>query len=360
MDTSDPEIIFNDEGLCSHCLNFEKITQEKWPAQNGSEHHLEKLIDSIKMRGKGKDYDCVIGISGGLDSSYLALRAKDWGLRAFLVHVDAGWNSELAVMNISNLVKKTGFDYDAVVVDWETMRNLQVTFLRSGVENQDIPQDHIFVSELLHYAKKLSVGTSLSGGNFATESILPNAWGFNSLDSRYIKSVVKKYGDDTNFRYRYINFFDYYVHIPYVRKIKSFRPLNYINYTERNATEELCAKINWNPYPFKHYESVFTSFFQGIYLPKRLGIDKRKAHLSSLILSGQLQRKEAITILKRPPLEKESEKQLFNFVAKKLEISSEDLENFIEQPRSTVIFRSNEKLYEICKYLSQLPKILKP
>ena len=267
-----------------------------------------------------------------MDSSYLALLAHKLGLRVLLVHVDAGWNNELAVSNIEKIAKFCGFDLHTKVVDWNSMRRVQVAFLRSGIANQDIPQDHIFVSETMNCARQFGVKTILSGGNFATEAVYPKSWESSELDSINIKSIINQFADEKPKDYRVLSFWKYYLVFPFFHRIKSIRLLNYIDFKKEDAVNELSQTIGWRPYPRKHGESRFTRFFQDYFLVERFGYDKRKPHLSSLINSGQLTRDEAIKELNKPlfnPLELEREKI---FVSKKLQISLSQMDEFIKMP----------------------------
>lgn len=290
---------------------------------------MSEKIDKIKEEGKNKEYDCIIGLSGGIDSSYMTYKAKDWGLRPLVVHVDAGWNSELAVSNIEKIINYTGFDLHTEVIDWEEVRRLQIAYLKSGISNQDVPQDHIFFSTLYHYSIKHKINYSISGGNIATESILPNVWHGSAMDAINLKDIFKKYGSGRLNNYKTISFFQYRILYPLFYRLETIRPLDYMVYDKKTALLDL-EKIGYKKYNGKHGESVFTKFFQEYYLPKKFNIDKRKAHLSSLILSKQISRDEAIEILNKPSYDIESEDQTIDYICKKLEISRVELDGFMK------------------------------
>ena len=219
MDTSDLEIIFNSEGVCNHCIEFEQVTRLNWFPNKKGEKKLDDYIAQIKKSGQNQEYDCILGLSGGIDSAYLALKAKDWGLKPLVIHVDAGWNSELAVSNIEKIITHCNYDLHTEVIDWVAMKNLHLAYLKSGVSNQDVPQDHIFFSTLYHYAIKNNIKYILSGGNIATESIFPTSWHGSAMDSINLKAIYKRFGPTKKLKnFKTINFFKYYIYFPFVYK----------------------------------------------------------------------------------------------------------------------------------------------
>lgn len=333
MDTTDPEITFDEQGVCNHCQNFDAITRQNWFPNAEGEVKLRQIVDRIKQEGIGKEYDCIIGLSGGVDSSYLALKVADWGLRPLVVHVDAGWNSELAVSNIEKIVKHNNFDLYTHVVDWEEMRDLHIAFLLSGISNQDVPQDHVFFASLYKFAVKNRIKYILSGGNIATEGIFPSFWhGGSAMDSINLKAIHKKFGNKPLKTYNTINFFQYYIWFPFVKKMRTVRPLNYMDFNKEKAGIELEAALGWKTYGRKHGESLFTKVFQNDYLPRKFGYDKRRPHLASLINSGQMTRDEAMQKLEEPlydPTEREID---LNYFCKKLRITREQYEAYISGP----------------------------
>jgi asparagine synthase (glutamine-hydrolysing) len=333
MDGSDSEIEFDDAGVCNHCRDFEARTRTTWfPDAEGAER-LRVLVDRVKAAGQGKRYDSILGLSGGVDSSYLALKLHSWGLRPLVVHVDAGWNSELAVANIEKIVKYCNFDLHTHVVDWEEMRDLQLAYLRAGVANQDVPQDHVFFASLYHFAIESGIRTIFSGGNIATEAIYPSSWGeWNAMDARNLRAIHARYGRRKLKTYRTIGFTDYYVRFPFLHGMRTLRPLNYMPYDKATAIKELEQTIGWRAYDRKHGESLFTRFFQNYYLPVRFGYDKRRPHYSSLIVSGQMQREDALARLEDPistPDELESDVAFF---IKKMRITRAEFDELMAAP----------------------------
>lgn len=337
MDTTDPAITFDDDGVCSHCHHFDEVQTKHWFPTDEGKKKLDSMIEQLKRDGHGKEYDCVVGLSGGVDSSYIAyLAKKEFDLRPLVVHIDTGWNSELAVSNIENIVKKLDIDLYTHVVNWKEMKALQLAFFKSGIANQDIPQDHVFVAILRKLANKHKINYFLEGGNMATESVLPNSWGHSNLDSKLIKSINKKHGTLPLKEYPLINFLQYYFVYPRIYKTIRIRPLNYMPYSKEMAIKTLSEELDWRYYGGKHYESRFTKFFQAYYLPTRFGYDKRKAHLSSLILSDQITREEALEELKKPLYDRTELAEDKLYVSKKLGISEQEFEDLLNAPLGSV------------------------
>jgi len=332
MDTTDPEIEFDEHGVCNHCRKFDETIKPIWPSLEGDQEKLDAMIQTVKSYGKGKRYDCIIGLSGGVDSSYLAVKVAEWGLRPLVVHVDAGWNSELAVMNIEQICRRLGFDLVTHVVDWEEMRDMQVAFLRSNLANQDVPQDHVFFAALYGYAEKAGIKYVINGSNFATESILPATWGYDAMDATHVKSIHARFGSRPRGDFPIVSFFDLYVKYPFILKMEVLRPLNLLPYNKEEAIRILEKDYGWRYYGGKHYESRWTRFFQAYYLPYKFGYDKRKAHLSSLVVSGQMSRSDALVALKAPLYDPRLLVEDKIFIAKKLRLSISDFEALINQP----------------------------
>ncbi len=329
MDTTDPDIEFDDDGVCNHCNNFHNVTKHNWfPNQEGS-NLWQMQVAEIKKAGVGQEYDCILGLSGGVDSSYLAMKAHEWGLRPLVMHVDAGWNSELAVANIEAIVKYCGYDLHTHVVDWEDMRNLQLAYLRAGVSNQDVPQDHIFFSSLYHFAVKNNIKYVLSGGNIATESIFPSSWHGNAMDAINLKSICKRFDGGKLKSYKTVSFFEYYFWFPFIKRMRVLRPLNFMPYDKDAALNELQLRVGYKPYPRKHGESVFTKWFQNHYLPKKFGMDKRRPHLSSLIVSGQMTRDAALVKIEEPLYMADELEIDIAYLCKKLRISRADYDDLM-------------------------------
>jgi N-acetyl sugar amidotransferase len=331
MDTTDEDINFDSNGVCNHCREFKINSEKRWyPGDEGKEKLL-RLFEKIKKEGRGKKYDCILGLSGGLDSSYLALILKDNGLRPLVVHVDAGWNTEAAVSNIEAILDHCNFELYTKVVDWEDMKSLQLAYLKSGVANQDVPQDHAFFANLYHFATENNINYVINGTNIATESIFPAAWHHAAMDEMNLLDIYKKYGYGRLNDYRTVSFFKYYFYYPFFKKMKVVHPLDFMPYSKDIALNRL-KEIGYKPYERKHGESHFTKFFQNHFLPIKFKFDKRRPHFSSLIVSGLMTRDEAINKLNEPLYNQLELKNDMDFVAKKLNISVAELNEFINSP----------------------------
>lgn len=300
MDTTDPWITFDQRGRCNHCQQVDHYL-ERW-SPGGDEPALQALIERVKRDGQGREYDVVIGLSGGVDSSYLVYQAKQWGLRTLVIHVDTGWNSELAVKNIQNIVTRSGFDLYTHVVDWEEMRDMQLAFFKSGVPNQDIPQDHAITAGFIRFAAKHDVVWAFNGSNLACESILPPSWGYDNMDWRHIHDIHRKFGTRPLKKFPRLPYWENVLRYQLARRLQVAKPLDLVPYRKAEAIATLEREVEWRYYGGKHYESRFTKFFQGWYLPTKWGYDKRLAHLSSLVVSGQMSRDEALDEFERGSL----------------------------------------------------------
>lgn len=331
MDTTDPGITFDAQGVCNHCHEFDQVTSKRWFPNEEGKRKLEALVAQLKKEGEGKAYDCILGLSGGLDSSYLALVMKDYGLRPLVVHVDAGWNSEDAVKNINTVVDYCGFKLHTKVVDWEEVKDLQLAYLKAGVANQDVVQDHAFFANLYHFAVENDIRYVINGGNIATESTFPSAWHHAAMDEISLKAIHKKYGKVVLKDYQTISFFEYYVYFPFVKKMTAVRPLNLMPYSKEIALERLQA-IGYVSYERKHGESRFTKFFQNYYLPKKFNMDKRKPHLSSLVMSGVFTREQALEKLNEPLYDQAELAEDKAFIAEKLGLSVAELDKYVNEP----------------------------
>ena len=329
MDTTDPEIYFTSEGVCNHCLHFDEVTAKRWfPCEEGKEK-LSRIFERVKREGKNSEYDCIIGLSGGLDSSYLAVILKDYGLRPLVVHVDAGWNSELAVHNIEQVVKYCNYDLHTHVMEWQEVKDLQLAYMKAGVANQDVVQDHAFFTSLYDFAVKNKIKYVISGGNIATESVFPRAWHHDAMDGINLAAIHKKYGNGKLNNYKLISFFDYYFYYPFVKGMTVVRPLNYMPFNKDLALSFLKEAVGYKEYGGKHGESRFTRFFQNYYLPTKFDMDKRKPHLSSQILSGALSRDEALSELQKPLYDDAELVEDKAYIAKKLGLTVGELENLV-------------------------------
>lgn len=350
MDTTDPDITFDAEGVCNHCRNYAVMAKPIVDRANSgaASDDLARVIERMKQQGKGRDYDCIIGLSGGVDSTYVALKVKEFGLRPLAVHFDSGWNSELAVHNIENIVKKLDIDLMTFVADWEEMRDLQLAFLRSSVANCDTPTDHAFLAVLYKTASRHGIRSMVTGTNFATEFILPKAWGYSPADLVHLRAIHKRFGSVPLRRYPTLGFVRRYFYYPVLRGVRTVRILNYLPYVKSEVKAEIADKLGWRDYGGKHHESVFTRFFQTCYLPRKFGYDKRRAHLASLIVSGQMSREEALCELEQPNVTDEMLREDTAFVAKKLGISMQEMEEILDSPgKSYREYPTEEILYRI-------------
>ena len=358
MDTTAEEITFDPQGVCSFCHYFDREVKPILDRANSDEGRkmLEQIVDAIKKSGHGKPYDSVLGISGGTDSCYLAYLAKKLGLRPLMVHVDTGWNSPESERNVKNLISQLGFDLEIIRVDWEEMRDLQIAFYKASVKNCEIPQDHAFLAALYKKALQIKVHYILTGGNLATESILPRSWGYNAADLKHILSIHRRFGKIQLRKFPTLSFWMRYFYYPFIRKIREVRLLNYVPYNRAEAKRILMKEFGWQDYGLKHYESVLTRFFQGYYLPTKFGIDKRKAHFSSLILSGQVTREEALEELKKPtyPTEELLQKDKA-YIAARLGLSLKEWNEILalpprryeEFPNSAWLFALKDRMVEL-------------
>lgn len=349
MDTSDPDIAFDENGVCQRCNEFKERILPSWNYGKGHEEELKKLIEDIKRKGKNNKYDCILGLSGGLDSTYMIhLAVKEWGLRPFVFHIDAGWNLPVAENNIKKVTDKLGVELHIEKMNWNEMREMQLAWFRTGLENLDAPQDHAFIALIDKYSKKLGVKYILNGYNISTEIIAdPASWsdGYQTGDHKFMKDVVKKYCRipirdytfTTGFRHKFVN--------PYLKHIKTIKPLNLVPITRQQMIDTLSREYGYEPYGQKHFEDLITKFLEGYWVPTKFGHDIRRAQLSSLVVTGQMTREEALKILEKKPLSDKESKELFSEVAKRLEISEEELQNFYDLPRCSVKFKNQNKLY---------------
>lgn len=345
MDTSDPDIRFDEHGVCSHCREFDLLQKPRILAGPDGDAALQAQLRVIKERSRGRPYDCIIGLSGGVDSSYVAWKVIDLGLRPLAVHVDTGWNSELAVSNIERISKKLGIHLFTYVIDWEVMRELQLAFFRAGVANCDIPQDHAFVAVLYKTAIKHGISSVISGHNLATEAILPEAWGYTSIDRKHIRAIHSRFGKGSLAAYPSYSLWQYTFWWPYVRRMKIFPILNFMDYRKAEAKQFLMEHFGWRDYGGKHYESRLTKFFQSYYLPTKFGFDKRRAHLASLVVSGQTTREAALHELETPLYDARQLADDKAYIAKKLRIGEDELDRIIAAPsRRHEDFSSNQTL----------------
>ena len=360
MDTTDQNIIFDEKGICDHCNTFYQKILPNWHKGNKGRVKLEKIINKIKKDGKGKDFDCIIGMSGGIDSSYLTYIAKEkLDLRPLIFHVDAGWNSQIAVNNIEMLVDKLGLDLFTEVINWNEMRDLQLSYFKSGLPNIDTPQDHAFFAMMYKFAQKYNVKNILTGANYSTECIRnPIDWMYYQSDVVQLRDVQKRFGSIKLKTFPTTNILNHKIILPYIKNIRIFRPLNYIEYIKKDAVDLLSTKFGWQPYPQKHFESRFTKFYESYWLFERFGYDVRRVQFSSLILTNQMKRSDAIKILKNKPYDVENIKHDIEFVANKLQVSVNDISNFFNLPKKNYKnYRSQKHLYTIGLFIMKFLNI---
>ena len=334
MDTSDPGIKFDENGICDHVYDFENFVKPHWDTSEKGLNRLHKLFEKIKNEGKGKDFDCILGLSGGVDSSYLLhVVVKEYGLRPLVFHVDGGWNSELAVHNINVLVEKLNLDLYTEVINWEEMKDFQLAFFKSGVPHIDIPQDHAFIATLYKFADKYNIKYILNGGNFSTECVqYPMQYYYYGTDMIHIRDILKKFGTIKMKSYPFSSVFRHKIYLKYIRRIKVVKPLNLMPYYKKEAIDLLKKEYEWKPYPQKHFESRFTRFFEGYWLPKRFGFDPRRVMFSSLILTNQMSRDEALKALEKPAYDPNLINEDFKYIATKLNISEDELKKYLKLP----------------------------
>jgi N-acetyl sugar amidotransferase len=350
MDTTDSQITFDRHGVCDHCRNFYTHVRPSWHTDERGWEALQAIVRKIKRHGQGRDFDCIMGMSGGIDSSYLAYVAKEQlGLRPLVFHVDAGWNSQEAVNNIEALVDGLGLDLYTEVIDWEEMRDLQLAFFKAGVPHVDIPQDHAFFATMYNFAEKHGIKHILTGANYSTECVKnPLEWIYFGTDVRQIRDIHRQFGRRPLEKFPLSNILRHKIYLRYIRGIRVVMPLNYVPYVKSEAIRLLVEKFGWQTYPQKHFESRFTRFYEGYWLPRKFGYDTRRVQFSSLILTGQMTREEALEQLRRPAYDPATIAQDFEFVATKLGISVEELQACFDAPnKSYRDYKSQRELFSI-------------
>ena len=339
MNTTDPNISFNKIGVCEYCDNFEKTILPSWNTDERGSFELRQIANSIREDGEGKDFDCIIGLSGGLDSSYAAYVAKEkMGLRPLLFHVDAGWNTDQAVSNIEKLVDGLALDLYTDVVNWESVKRMQLAFLRAGIPDQDLVQDAAFFSGLYKFARKYKIRHIITGSNFSTECCRePEAWGgYLGIDKRLFGDIWTRCGDGKpNGDFPLVDILVYKLWCQKVLGIKVHHPLNLVPYVKKDAEDELERRFGWQRFRHKHHESRFTRFYEDYWLPRRFGYEKRRAHFSSLIMTGQMTREQALDRISHPEMDEHFLKQEFEYVAHKLGLTVAELQALFDMPKKT-------------------------
>ena len=338
MDTSDPNIHIYKSGLCDYCENFDANVKPNWHTDSHGERQLMQMASVIREAGKGKDFDCIIGLSGGLDSSYAAYIAKEkMGLRSLLFHVDAGWNTDQAVGNIEKLVDGLGLDLYTEVVNWESVKRMQVAFMRAGIPDQDLVQDAAFFSGLYKFARQHGVKHIITGSNFSTECCRePEAWGgYLGIDKRLFGDIWRKFGEGNFKTFPLTDILVYKLWYQKVLGMKMHHPLNLVPFVKKDAEDELEQLFGWQRFKHKHHESRFTRFYEDYWLPRRFGFEKRRAHFSSLIMTGQMTREAALDRISRPEMDEHFLTQEFEYVAHKLGLTVAELQELFDSPKRT-------------------------
>lgn len=338
MDTSDPHIDFDEKGWCEYCNNFENSIRPNWKIGPEGADALQKLADAIRSEGKGKDFDCIIGLSGGLDSSYAAhIACAKMGLRPLLVHVDAGWNTDQAVGNIEKLVDGLGLDLYTEVVNWEDIKRMQVAFLRAGIPDQDLVQDAAFFSALYKFARQHKIKHVITGSNYSTECCRePEEWGgYLGIDTMLFGDIWRQHGDGRPNNFPLTDILRYKIFYQKILGMKVHHPLNSVSYIKTEAEDELFRLYGWQKFQHKHHESRFTRFYEDYWLPRRFGYEKRRAHFSSLIMTGQMTREAALERISKPEMADGFLLQEFEYVANKLGLSQSELSDLFNSPKKT-------------------------
>jgi N-acetyl sugar amidotransferase len=351
---ADPDISFDEKGICNYYYEYKEAeARDVFTGEQGRQK-LESLVGKIKEAGKNSKYDCLIGLSGGVDSTYVAYLVKQLGLRPLAVHLDNGWNSELAVKNVENIITRLGFDLYTLVVNWEEFRDIQLAYLRASVVDIEVVSDHAIFATMYKLAKEQNIGYILSGTNVVTEQIMPPGWLYKKMDFTNLRDIHRQFGKK---KLKTYPTFDFKKHVYYSAflKLTPISVLNYVPYNKQEIKEIIKKELDWRDYGGKHYESIFTKFYQAYILPQKFHIDKRKAHLSTLICSGQITREAALAELAKPlydPKELASDKE---YVLKKFGLSDADFSAIMALPiRKHQEFKTDQHLKE--GYMNLLQK----
>ena len=362
MDTSDKEISFDHNGKCNHCRNLElRLNNEIISDEEPRKNKLIQLINKIKKDGEGKEFDCLCGISGGIDSMYVLYMIKKFGLRPLAIHLDNGWNSELAVNNIEKVLKKLDVPLFTYVIDWEEFRDLQLAFIKSSIANIEIPTDHAIGAIMFQMASKNNIRHIITGSNLSSEGIMPSSWMYDPTDLKFIKHINKIFGLRKLNSFPKNSLLNYFYYL-FIKKIKWITILNYLNYDKNKAKNLLIEGFGWKDYSGKHYESIFTRFFQAYYLPKKFNIDKRRAHFSSLICSKQMTRDESLELISQPICDQKLLKQDYDFFIKKFNLSATEFEELMDRPNQThrnypshhYLFENNDLFMKLVKKIVKI------
>lgn len=350
MDTTDPDIVFDNNGFSNHYWDYQNNVLPKWPLFNGKANDIYNIAEKIKRDSVGKDFDCLIGLSGGLDSSYMVHKSvTEFGLRPLVFHVDAGWNTSQSVHNIEALVNKLNLELFTYVVNWDEMRDFQLSLFKAGVPHLDIPQDIAFISATYKFARQYSIKYILNGGNISTECVLmPLRYLYWPTDYRHVRDIRRQYGLTQLTTFPFSSIFYHKIIMPYLKRTKIIKPLNYLQFTKAQAIAELQTTYGWQSYPQKHFESRFTRFFEGHWLPNRFNYDMRRNQFSSLILTGQMSRDDALIQLDKPSLSQQEIINESSYIASKLEISLSELNQYYDMPLKYYWdYKNNSRLFAL-------------
>lgn len=346
MDTTAIDIQFDENGICDHCKNYYvRVANEVYSGEEGK-RRLDAIVAKVKAHGVGNKYDCVTGASGGVDSTMVVYTLKKLGLRPLVLHLDNGWNAEIASENIKRMANILDIDVQIVVVDWEEFKDLQLSFLKSSVPNVEIPTDHAINALLFNTAAKYKIKYIIGGGNVVTEGILPRSWGYCSQDLKHLQAIQRRFGKVSLKTLPKISFLRYLYDI-FVQGIRVIPILNYIDYKKSEAIKVLQKELGWQSYGHKHYESIYTRFFQGYILPKKFGYDKRRAHLSTLICSGEMTREKALAEMEKDPYADNNLDEDKAFVIEKLGLTDKEFDQTMNLPvRSHLDYPSNTFIFD--------------
>ncbi len=361
---ADPDISFDEKGICNYYYEYKAAEISNVFTGDVGKQKLASLATAIKQAGKGKPYDCLIGLSGGVDSTYVAWLVKDLGLRPLAVHLDNGWNSELAVKNIESIISKLDIDLFTLVINWQEFKDIQLAYLKASVVDIEVVSDHAIFATMYKLAKEKNIGYIISGTNIVTEHIMPPSWLYKKMDFSNLKDIHKQYG---KLKLKTYPSFDFKKHVYYsaVLKLTPVSILNYVPYNKEAIKAFITKELNWRDYGGKHHESVFTKFYQSYILPEKFHIDKRKAHLSTLICAGQITKAQAQEELEKPLYSEEELKQDIEYVLKKFDLSQQEFDAIMQLPvRNHEDFNSDSQLKEnymnFLRKTEKIRRIIKP
>jgi N-acetyl sugar amidotransferase len=356
---ADPDITFDEKGICNYYYDY-KIAEQSIVTGAAGEAKLKELADAIKKKGKGKKYDCLIGLSGGVDSTYVAYMAKKLGLRPLAVHLDNGWDSELAVKNIENTINKLNIDLYTLVVNWQEFKDIQLSYLKASVVDIEVVSDHAIFSTMYKLAKQHNIGYVISGTNIVTEQIMPQSWLYKKMDFANLADIHHQYGKVKIKTYPYLDF-KRHVYYSAILRLTPISILNFVPYNKQQIKQFISKELDWRDYGGKHYESIFTKFYQAYILPEKFKVDKRKAHLSTLICSGQITKETALLELELPLYKREELKQDLGYVLKKLGLTAAEFETIMRAaPRKHEEFKTDSGIkHKYMRFLQRTQNLRK-